>query len=383
MTPFRLASLPLTVLRNRQGATGLPRFLTYIVTFTCNARCVMCDSWKKLSPDDLSIQEIEEIFRQLPPLDAVRLTGGEPFVRGDLGDIARLAEEHLRPLFLHVTTNGFLTRRIVEFCERRRRSTPLQVLVSLDGLESKHNAVRGRETAWETATATLQELAPRRAELNLRLAVNQTIMDREGAEDYRRLREFLRPLGIRNNVVLAYDVSATYSTAAEVDAAPREAGQFSTFGEFGGRELERLLEVVEADLADLPFADREAKRYYLRGIRNRVLEGRAEPNPPCVALNTHLRLYPNGDVPTCQFNSKRVGNLRHQTFAEVWEGAAAAAQRDWVSRCPGCWAECEILPNAVYTGDLLRSLWRRPGRGTAEGRPPQPAPPAADAAGAS
>lgn len=354
----RLLSLPLTVARNRQDAVGLPRFLTYIVTFACNARCVMCDSWRKSSPDELTLDEIERIFRQLPPLDVVRLTGGEPFVRSDLPEIARLAAELLQPLALHVTTNGFLTQRIVDFCERRRREAPLHLLISIDGLEAKHNQIRGRDAAWQTATATLQALAPRQRELNLRLAVNQTIVDAEGAGQYRRLHAMLLPLGVRHNVVLAYDVSATYSTAAELDAAPTQAGQFTTFGRFSEGELRALLDAVETDARELPLMERAAKRYYLRGIRNRLLKGAAEPNPPCVALNTHLRLYPNGDVPTCQFNSKRVGNLRSQTFAEVWNGAATHRQRDWVRRCPGCWAECEILPNAIYTGDLLAATLR-------------------------
>lgn len=369
MNPLRLASLPLTILRNRQGDPGPPRFLTYIVTFTCNARCVMCDSWRKPSPDELTLPEIETIFRQLPPLDAVRLTGGEPFVRPDLPDIARLVREHLRPMFLHVTTNGFLTGRIVEFCERRPRAVPLHLLVSLDGTEAKHNAVRGRETAWQTATATLRALAPRRRELNLRLAVNQTLVDAEGLTEYRRLREWLRPLGVRHNAVLAYDVSATYSTAGELDVAPRAAGQYSTFGQFEERELLAWLEEAEADAAGLPWPERAAKRYYYRGIRNRVLHGRAAPNPPCVALHSHLRLYPNGDVPTCQFNSRRVGNLRRQPFAEVWHGARTRAQRAWVRACPGCWAECEVAPNAIYSGDLLAEALR----GRASDAPGSPA----------
>jgi molybdenum cofactor biosynthesis enzyme MoaA len=47
----------------------------------------MCDSWKMKGANDLRIEEIESIFRQLPKMDAVRLTGGEPFVRTDLAEI--------------------------------------------------------------------------------------------------------------------------------------------------------------------------------------------------------------------------------------------------------------------------------------------------------
>jgi MoaA/NifB/PqqE/SkfB family radical SAM enzyme len=106
-----------------------------------------------------------------------------------------------------------------------------------------------------------------------------------------------------------------------------------------------------------PFLERIAKRYYLRGLAHRLLKHEGKPNPPCVALNSHLRLFPNGDVPTCQFNSKVVGNLRRQTFAEVWRGLKAREMREWVRRCPGCWAECEVLPSALYTGSLFGELF--------------------------
>lgn len=346
-----------SIARNRAGRRDSPRFLTYIVTFSCNARCIMCDSWRKPSPDDLSLDEIDRIFAQLPRLDAVRLSGGEPFARKDLPEIARLAQQHLRPAMLHVTTNGFLTDRIAVFCERRDRATPLMLLVSIDGMKDKHDRVRGRSTAWDAATRTLRELAPRQHELRLRLAVNQTIVDAEGAAQYRDLHAFLKSLGVAHNMVMAYDASATYSTADEAELAPAETGGFATFGEdFTPEALRRLLDEAEEDLRDLPVADRVAKRYYFRGIRNRLLGGKGSPNPRCVALNTHMRILPNGDVPTCQFSTKRVGSLRTQTFAEIWHGGGKSmeTQRAWVSKCAGCWAECEVLPNAAYTGDILR-----------------------------
>ena len=338
---------------------GLPRFLTYTVTFGCNARCIMCDSWKKPVQGDLQLAEIEAIYRQLPRMDAVRLTGGEPFVRRDFSDIGRLTESILQPLYLHITTNGFLTDRVVSYCEQRSTRTPLQLLVSVDGVGEKHNHVRGSSIAWSSVLETIRNLAPRQRQLGLRLMVNQTIVDKEGIDHYRQLREVLRPHGVYNNVVMAYDASATYSLNAEVDLAPREAGQFTTFGEFNEQHIQQLVDEAERDLTELPFMERLAKRYYLRGLRNRLLHQQASPQPACVALSAHLRLFPNGDVPTCQFNSRIVGNLREQSFAEIWSSATAASQRDWVAKCPGCWAECEVLPSAIYTLDLA---WNGLGR---------------------
>jgi MoaA/NifB/PqqE/SkfB family radical SAM enzyme len=349
----RAVAFARTVREVHQGGAPLPRMLTYTVTFTCNARCMMCDSWKKPGKDDLRIDEIERIFAQLPRLDAVRLTGGEPFVRRDLADIAHLAVKHLDPAILHVTTNGFLTDRIVDFCERRPRRVPLNLLVSIDGVEEAHDEIRGHRGAFREAMRTLEALAPRRKELRLNLAVNQTIVDAAGARDYRKLREHLSQLDIHNQVVIAYKESATYSVAKDVELAPPYPGAFEPFGEITREQLTALFDELEVDLASYPRAERAAKRYYLDGIRNRLISHLAQPNPVCVALRAHLRIFPNGDVPVCQFNSKRVGSLREQSFDEVWFGSPARDARAWVRACPGCWAECEVLPSAVYSGDLL------------------------------
>ncbi len=135
-------------------------------------------------------------------------------------------------------------------------------------------------------------------------------------------------------MVLAYDSSATYNMERELDLAPTEIGEFTTFGEFTRDDLRDLITEVERDLADAPLLERLSKRYYLRGIANRLLNQRGTPNPACVALHSHLRLFPNGDVPTCQFNSRTVGNLRRTSFAEVWKSVKADEQRQWVRKCP-------------------------------------------------
>ena len=111
--------------------------LTYTVTFTCNARCVMCDSWRKDAKGDLTLAEIERIFT------AASADGRCPADRWSRSCAAiwwtslGLAAGALDPALLHVTTNGFLTDRIVDFCERRPRTIPLNLLVSIDGVGSR------------------------------------------------------------------------------------------------------------------------------------------------------------------------------------------------------------------------------------------------------
>ena len=345
-----------TAYRIRRGGHVLPRILTFTVTFGCNARCVMCDSWKLPTSDDLTIDDIERIFLQMPRLDVVRLTGGEPFLRPDFPTIVELAQELLQPLAMHITTNGFLTSRIVRMVEERDSRTPLILLISIDGVGDKHNQVRGSTIAWKRVTETLTELAPLQAGRNVRLAVNQTFVDAEAPAEYRRLRDFLRPLGIPHQVVFAYETSATYNTTRELNLAPASLGEFPFRAGLKADDLQSLMDELHRDVRRLPWLERLAKRYYLRGIFQRLLHGQADPCPPCVALQAHLRLFPNGDVPTCQFNGQGVGNLKRQSFLDVWNSLATTEQRDWVRNCPGCWAECEVLPSALYSLDIARSI---------------------------
>ena len=51
----------------------------------------MCDIYKESQGggEELSIDELDDIFidKAFPKLDVVRFTGGEPFLREDIGDI--------------------------------------------------------------------------------------------------------------------------------------------------------------------------------------------------------------------------------------------------------------------------------------------------------
>jgi hypothetical protein len=118
------------------------------------------------------------------------------------------------------------------------------------------------------------------------LAINQTVMDGEGARDYEALHDFVRELGIRHQVVIAYRESATSSMKVVEDAPPRAPGVFETWCELPADTASTLLEDAQRDTADLPWPLRWAKRYYLEGMRNRLALQRAVPNPRCVALNS-------------------------------------------------------------------------------------------------
>lgn len=354
---MRPLSLALTVIQNQCGVTTRPSWCTYLVTFRCNARCKMCDSWRMRPGDELTPDQVETVFDKIGRLDVVRLSGGEPFLRTDLLDIAERILSASRPMVIHITTNGSFPDRVAAFVESFSRPGKLRFMVSFDGVGETHDQNRGKDVTYETALETVRRLVELRSKHGLEVSANHTVINPQSLEENAQLRETLGADGVDVHSVLAYADSAMYTVKLRGKRAdhlivPRgyplhEALNGADVTGFVERELEAVRDHRDPLM-------RFGKRYYLRGLLARLKhEENPQPKPPCVALRSHIRLLPDGGVPVCQFNTEQVGNLLMQSFDEVWRGDDARAYRDWVDACPGCWAECEVMPNAIYSGNLV------------------------------
>jgi MoaA/NifB/PqqE/SkfB family radical SAM enzyme len=311
---------------------------------------------------EMSVEQAADVFTKVGSLDVVRLTGGEPFLRHDLFEIAEAVMRASRPAVLHVTTNGSLPDRVVDFARTFSRPKRLAFLVSFDGHREEHDASRGPRVTYDLAMSTVRRVAALRASLGIDVSVNHTVISRQSLADAERLRADLAPLGVDVQSVLAYAESSMYGLKLRGKRAehlivptyplhPRLEGADATG--FVEREIERVARSRDV-------LKRLGKLYYLRGLLARLRSATSPPaatkayRPPCVALRSHLRLLPDGRVPVCQFNTEVVGNLSTTSFAAVWRGPRADASRAWVDACSGCWAECEVMPSAIYTGDIVR-----------------------------
>jgi len=356
---MRLLALGRAVLENRRGGVPRPSLCTYLVSYRCNARCGMCDSWRMKPGSELTAPEVDRIFADIGRLDLVRLTGGEPFLREDLPEIARCIQQRSEPEVLHVTTNGSLPERIEAFVDGFPAPERLRFLVSFDGLAVEHDRSRGKEVTFERALETVGRLV-RLRKRGARVSVNHTVISPRSLADSAGLRARFEALGVDVQSVIAYASSATYGLKLRGKRAEHLIVP-DGYPVHPALANEDLVGFVDAELAATrrirdPLL-RLGKRYYLRGLRARLAgTGTEEFGPRCVAVRSHLRLLPDGSVPVCQFNGETLGNLRLQAFDELWASHAAASARRWVDACPGCWAECEVMPSAVYTGDVLRAL---------------------------
>ena len=360
-----LVGLGVAILKNRLGAVPRPSWCTYLVTYRCNARCGMCDSWRMKPGRELTVDEVARVFAQLGRLDVVRLSGGEPFLREDFAEVGETVARVSRPLVLHVTTNGSMPDRTLAFAERLSRSRRLAFMVSLDGHREEHDANRGERVTYDLALETVRRLVAVRRRQRIDVSVNHTVISPQSLEDAGRLRRELDALGVEVQTVLAYSESSMYSIRLRGKRAERVLSHsgYPLHPRLDGADATGFVRDELARTGAISSrARRLGKRYYLRGLLARLRgDASPRPHPRCVALRSHVRLLPDGTMPVCQFNTEIVGDLTRESLSDVMQGAEARRSRAWVDACAGCWAECEVIPSAIYSGDLfvegVKSLW--------------------------
>lgn len=122
------------------------------ITLACNMRCLHCGATAgKARKDELTIDEFKKLFKDLKSLSCqeVCLLGGEPFLRKDWYEIAKIATDYgLSVIFI---TNGYIVnKKIVEKLKKIGKID--RIGVSIDGGEAKiHDKIRGREKGFEKA----------------------------------------------------------------------------------------------------------------------------------------------------------------------------------------------------------------------------------------
>ena len=111
----------LRVINNIYFKKKEPVSLVHFITNRCNARCSFCfidfddpNTFK----GELSLDEINKLTKNLgKSLLNVNLTGGEPFARKDIIDIAKLYIKNTTIQSIYITTNASLPNRVIDFAK--------------------------------------------------------------------------------------------------------------------------------------------------------------------------------------------------------------------------------------------------------------------------
>ena len=110
---------PLRILKNIYVSRNEPISIVHFITNKCNARCSFCfidfDD-PEIFKGELNLEEIDTLTKNLgSSLLNVNLTGGEPFTRKDITEIAKLYIKNSTIQSIYITTNGSLPKRVESF----------------------------------------------------------------------------------------------------------------------------------------------------------------------------------------------------------------------------------------------------------------------------
>jgi MoaA/NifB/PqqE/SkfB family radical SAM enzyme len=290
------------------------------VTYRCNARCEMCDIWKQPSDAERELSPSEYVW--LPAsLRSVNLSGGEPFLRDDLPEIARVVGRACPSARIVVSTNGLDPDRI----ERAMSSMPnVAVRISVDAVGRLHDEIRGVPGAFERAMETLERLS-RAGVADLGLAATSSGTN---PGELSRVRALAEERGV------AFVASAVHSSPIFFGPHGEERPQ-------SGESVKEIGDIMREQLKSRRPRD-WAMAYYMRGLADYVL-GRPR-RLRCGAGRYFFFLDPWGDVYPCNIHGVPMGNIRDGSYEELWERSASWVDEAVDSCEEQCWMVCTVSP---------------------------------------
>jgi len=116
----------------------IPIIVSWLITQRCNAACKYCSSHKIADSEELDTETVFLIARQLSQLGtkAIILTGGEPMLRDDIGEIVDFCVYHNMAVIIN--SNGYQIKDRIEEIEKIH-----MLNLSLDGPENINDKIRG------------------------------------------------------------------------------------------------------------------------------------------------------------------------------------------------------------------------------------------------
>ncbi len=275
-------------------------------------------------------------------------------MRNDLADIINFIIENNSPDIVHITSNGYLTGNIVEVLNRVREPSRIHVKISIDAFGQEHDRIRGVSGAFDKAECTVEELKKIRREKGIYLGINQTIVSKDALKDHDKLLEWCNKIQVPLHSTFAYKNVAIFNNSKKNIIIPYE--KLNVF--YGGFDKDEILKFINKELSSIKqisnFIERILKKYYFR-VTKSLIKGNGR-FPLCSHLKSHFHIFPNGDIPVCYFNSTIVGNLLEVSLPEILDKSSFKRAREWIRSCPGCLAGCELLPNGIFSGDIIRAL---------------------------
>lgn len=345
-------------LRILQDRIRTPAFnaLFLFVTSRCNSLCRTCFYFDKLnSRDDLTFDEIRRLSETAPPFRKLWLSGGEPTLREELGEIIALFARNNGVRNINLPTNGLLPEKLFPILDKALAQTGGDVAIdlnfSLDGLANTHDAIRGVPNNFTRTLATIRETEARyRHVRRLRRNVVSVIT----RDNYTELVDL--GLWIAENTNSSghyFEVVRGVTPAPDMKAMTRE-----DVAQLHRRLFPLHRHYAQRLFAHLPAGAKQmATAYYLGNLRmhfelqEKCYDGPSPWPMRCTAGQTTLVIDHNGRFRACELRGI-IGDLRDHQFDIPAALASSAVKRESESIArDGCWCthSCFIHESSKFS----------------------------------
>jgi len=302
-----------------------------ILTYRCNAKCNMCNVWNNPTSE---AEEIGlDVLEKLPPMFFTNITGGEPFVRKDIEDVVRLLRERTKRIV--ISTSGYFTDRIINLC---KIFPDIGIRISIEGLAKANDEIRGIPDGFDRGVRTLLKLR----EMGIKdIGFGMTVQARN-ATDLTLLYNLSKALGYEFATATLHNSHYFHKWDNEIKDKEKVTREFET-------------------LVGLLLKSKRPKdwfrAYFNYGLINYINGGKRLL--PCEMGENGFFLDPWGDVLACNGmdQKKSMGNLKEQTWDEIWNSKKAQEVRQAVLACPkDCWMIGSAAP-AIWNHPVKPILW--------------------------
>ncbi len=339
-------------------ADRLPMGAVYEATMRCNLHCEFCYVGDLLN--------IEGQWREEMTLDALRLTGGEIFMRKDIMSVLDLFREKGYAAG-YLTTNGTIIseERAEALADLAAKGFLKHISVSVDGPKDLHDAARGLKGTFERTTEGLRRLqdAARRKGAPLRVSINTTVAH-ESLEALDQMVDVAEALGV-DAIGLNHLMFSTPEEVAETVKmiGAKDASVIATFvTPDPGLDVAQVRRKVTA--LEQKCKARNVLFDYRPKVHSQLLDSYYTPGTKlegrCLYPFLHARVSFSGKVFFCPFIRVEVGDLTESSLEQVWNGERYVEMRRRLlehglfpvcRRC--CKVELSPVP-AVATADIPR-----------------------------
>lgn len=337
-----------------------PLTLTFSVTAACQSRCKTCNIGHLYLEDptrrdkDLTLTEIEKIFKTMKPVYFFNLSGGEPFLRDDLPQIVELACKYLKPAIIHTPTNAILSdkiyeksKEILEIIKRYNPKVPFTIKPSIDGVGDLHDEIRGVKGNFSKLLKTidlLKELEKQYDNFHLELG---TVISNFNIDHLGEIEDFVHSLNVESYRNEVAEQRTEFFNIGDPITPSGEVYQ-KLIKDFSKKIRENIHKKKELARTT------EALRLVYYDIAGRVLEEKRQVIPCYAGIsNAHIN-YDGGVWPCCVLGyDKEMGNLREYDydFNSLWHSDRAREVRKFIKdkncACP--------LANQAYSNILMHT----------------------------